>query len=250
MPRFNRNTGNNNTGDQNQTNFSFGYSGNTLRKEASIHVQGFCLREVTEDPIEGRKYGGTVRGKEAIDIVTTYNVANKAKILAKLRKEILSLKMKMDIIPAIRTIRDGQSLDDRCQQYCRGKVLGVINTCPTRFTVAGKTYLYEKVVSNISIDPDDAAKLIKDEAYLGDPKAETKVRKIEDAVDNALCISKEMMQEALDIFSEEFQPRLEGNSLYLDGKRVVDFVKEEDQIGDILSNVSNFDLTETKIKFF
>lgn len=228
-----------------KTGMSLGFNGNTLRVSAEIRAVSFGLREVTEDPSSGKTYGALITGARAVDIVTTYNTANADRILAKLSRNILAWMAEADIIPAAKTVASGQSVQDRCDQYIRGIVLGAVNTCPTKFSVAGKTYIYEPVKVSVQLEAADAIGLIRGESkYFGDAKGD-KVNTTTD-VQNSKCVSEDLFTKAMKLFCDELKPHLEGNKLMLGGKLVAEFVSADDTIKDIVSGTSNYD--EAKVK--
>lgn len=228
--------------------FSFGRSGNTLTSQAIINISVFSLREVTEDPIKGRTYGDTVEGKEAIDIVTSHNVAHKEQILARLKKEILNFKAQREVTPVTRNIAEGESVQDRAARYIRGVVLGAVNTCPTKLSVGGKTYIYEKRNVKRYLNPSEAIKLLNNEAYVGSSQGAKVEFSNDEEKFNIKCVDKDTFEQAIKLFCEELKPRIEGQNLYLDSKLVAIF-SAIDSGAQIISGASSFDETKVSVSF-
>lgn len=238
-------------GNENTTKtsgFSFGRSGNTLRAQSEIRITTFQLREIEEDPVRGRIYGNVVTGQQAVDIVTSHNVAHREQIIARLKKDIISFKAVKEVTPVTRNIQPGQTVQDRAAQYIRGIVLGAVNTCPTKLTVGGKTYIYEKRNITRFLDPSEAIKLFTNEAYVGSAQG-AKLDFVEDEdTFNQKCIDKATFEEAINEFCKELQPRVQGSSLYLNGVQVAIFsaINEE---ANVIAGASTFDETEVSVAF-
>lgn len=229
--------------------FSFGRSGNTLRTQGELKVTTFQLREVEDDPVKGRSYGRAVTGKEAIDIVTTHNSAHAEQILQRLEKDIISFKSQAEVTPVTRNVASGESVQERASRYIRGIVLGAVNTCPTKLTVSGKTYLYEKRSISKALNPEDVISIINNAAYVGSQQG-TKAEFLEtDENFNTKCITQELFERALSMFCEKLRPRLEGEKLYLDDKNVAMFATIDDT-ATVIQGASAFDENSVSVKFF
>lgn len=228
--------------------FSFGRSGNTLRAQGEIKVTTFQLREIKEDPVKGREYGSVVTGQAAVDIVTSHNVAHKEQIIARLQKDIIAFKAVKEVTPVTRNIQPGQTVQDRAAQYIRGIVLGAVNTCPTKLTVGGKTYIYEKRNITRFLDPSEAVKLFSNEAYVGSAQG-AKVEFVDDEdTFNQKCIDKATFEEAIALFCKELQPRVQGSSLYLNGVQVAIFSATNEE-ANMIAGASSFDETSVSVAF-
>lgn len=228
------------------TNASLGRAGSTLTNDAKITVSSFGLRKQTTETDGTKSYGKLIQGQEAIDIATSYNVANQESKLAKLAIQLNDVKNRTGIQPVVRTLTEGQSVTDRASDYVKGQILGYLNTVPSRFSVAGNTYLYESTKVTKYLSAEDALKVLRKEAYIGNQGTDAVMLLDDQERTNVLCVSKEMLQAGIAKFKEILDPKVQGNSLYYGATKIVDFVSA-DSVAEITHGQSNFDLSSISV---
>jgi len=228
-------------------NATLGRGGNTLTNQAKLTVSTFGLREVSVDPqTDTKKYGNLIQGQAAIDIVSSYNEANSDKKLKNLEVQCRDIVSRKGITPQTRVIKADQTIESRASDLIRGQVLGFMNSCPSRFSVAGKTYLYEKIVTTRYAKAENAIKAITNEGYIGSPQGD-KIELCSDTeITNILCVSKETLTKAVEKFMEIVEPKIVGDTLYYKDMPVYIFAKEG-EVQQITKGLTNYDPSEIKV---
>lgn len=245
MARLLTNSGN--QSEETTTSASLGSSGGTLTNGGKITATSFNVRECTTDSVGVKQYGAPITGKNAVDIVTTYNIETADKKLSKFREQCEALKRRTGIVAITRSLAADQTVEERSKAYMVGQILGYMNTCPSRFTVAGRTYIYEKTSVTKYLTGEEVMSILIGEAYIGAKDKPSVELKDEEDRTNVFCINQSMLEEAGRIFKEVLSPNLRGNTLYYGDVAIVTFA--ETKIQDKIA-VSANSLDLEKIELF
>lgn len=227
--------------------FSLGSSGNSLRQQGKLSVEAPALQEYKVE--NGRKtfIGEAIVGDEAIKIVASYLSANEDRAFERFVTAVDNVAKKTDFVKKDRGMNPNESVEQRAARYIRGVVLGALNTVPSTFTVGDRHFMYSKMSYTAEYDPYDLDQVMQGKASIGVGAAIEKIDSSEGrSGNNAIAVSKDLLQKAVSYFMTKLNIVLEGNTLKVNNIPIVSFTTP-DVNAKILSAVSTYDLNEIKV---